>query len=426
MSTLPAAHRWFAEARYGLFIHYGLYSLLGRGEWAMNREHIPPAEYARLADRFTAEHFDADELIGRAARDWGMRYAVLTTKHHDGFCLYDSQLTDFTAPKTACKRDLVAEFVAACRKYNLRIALYHTLNDWTHSPNAVDALNDPANCYEPFIQFVHGQIREIMTRYGKIDTMWYDGWWPFDGKGWQGEKLNAMVRGLQPGILVNSRCAVPGDFSTPEGHITASAGLWEGCMTLNDHWGYHAGDQQWKSPAAVCEMLRRCSSGQGNLLLNIGPMGDGTVPPASVDILNRVGAWLKQNGEAIFNTERCEYDLRERASERGDWTSHGPLTAAGNHLYWHLQYWPGTTAILGGLEATAKEITDLSGGARLSFVQEPGRLLVTGLPATRDTSVPVVLRITCDAPPVVYNCGGCTVPKVPHCRYDPVTSDIQH
>ena len=143
---------WFRNARYGLFIHYGLYSLLERGEWVLNREAIPFPQYARLAEQFTAKKFDADELLWRA-KQWGMRYAILTCKHHDGFCLYDSKLTDFTTTKTACKRDLVGEFVAACRKHGLRIALYHSLNDWTHEPNSIDALERGGECYQAFIDF---------------------------------------------------------------------------------------------------------------------------------------------------------------------------------------------------------------------------------------------------------------------------------
>jgi len=148
--------QWFKEARYGLFIQYGLYALLERGEWVMNREHIPVADYKKLADVFTADKLDFDGLLRRAKQDWGMRYAVMTCKHHDGFCLYDSKLTDFTAPQTRCGRDLVREFVDACRQHGLRIALYHTLNDWIHTPNAVDALERPRECYQPFIDYVHG------------------------------------------------------------------------------------------------------------------------------------------------------------------------------------------------------------------------------------------------------------------------------
>ena len=253
---MEADKQWLIDARYGLFIHYGLYSILGRGEWVLCKERLDIGEYKKLADQFTAENIDFDGLLGRAKNDWGMNYAILTCKHHDGFCLYDSKLTNFTTVKTTCGRDLVAEFVEACRKHGLRIALYHTLNAWTSTQNAVDALERHDECYQPFIDFVHGQIREIMTNYGKIDVMWYDGWWPFDGEGWQAEKLNAMVRELQPGILINSRCGLKGDFDTPEQHITASdpGQAWEANMTLNDNWGYHKGDNNWKSPTDAANL----------------------------------------------------------------------------------------------------------------------------------------------------------------------------
>ena len=158
---------WFRDARYGLFIHYGLFSLLGRSEWVMNREQIPVTEYARLADRFTAEKFDADALI-RRARDWGMRYAVMVTKHQEGFCLYDSSVTDFNTVKTAARRDLVAEFVAACRKHGLKIGLYHSLNDWSLVPNSTDAIERPAECHDKFINLVHAQIRDVIQEVNKV------------------------------------------------------------------------------------------------------------------------------------------------------------------------------------------------------------------------------------------------------------------
>lgn len=420
---MNASAKWFQDARYGIFIHYGLYSLLGRGEWVLNREQIPLDEYARLADRFTAEKFDADDLA-RRVRNWGARYLCLTTKHHDGFCLYDSQLTDFTAPKTACGRDLVAETVAACRKHGLRIALYHSLNDWSASPNAVDALERPAECYEAFIRFVHGQIREIMTRYGKIDVMWYDGWWPFDAKGWKAEELNAMVRSLQPGILVNGRCGLPGDFSTPEGHISATKGMWEACMTLNNNWGYHAGDHNWKGPKEVAGMLQRAAAGAGNLLLNIGPAGDGSIPQPTLDVLDRVGAWLGENGEAVYGSERFLMDLRERGNERSDWNHFGGLTARGNAFYLHIVNWPGSELVLSGLECKVTDVSFLAGNRPCAFTQEGGRLRVTGLPAEADTSMPVVMRFRTADRPCIYRSGGYRNPRVPHCRYDPVQSDL--
>ena len=415
---------WFLNARFGLIIHYGLYSLLGRGEWVLNKEALPVVDYKTLADEFSAENFDADRLIAQAA-DWGMRYAVITAKHHDGFCLYDSSFTDFSAPKTAAGRDLVAEFVQACRKHGLRVGLYHSLNDWTAAPNSVDALERPEECYEPFIASVHNQIREIMTNYGAIDVMWYDGWWPFDAAGWRSEQLNAMVRELQPGILVNGRCCLPGDFSTPEKHVAASAGPWEACMTLNESWGYHRGDSDWKPPKAVAEMLCKCAAGRGNLLLNVGPMGDGTIPPESVACLDRVGKWLKANGEAIYgDTIRFEIDPRQRGDARADWTSHGAFTARSDAFYWHISRWPGRPLRLAGVECDVRQVTELATGRRLAFVQEAGTVVLEDVPEAVDTTMPVVLKFATADVPRLYQCGGLRQPDVPHCRYDPVTPEI--
>jgi len=416
--------QWFREARYGLFIHYGLYSLLGRGEWVMNREGIPTEEYARLRERFTAEKFDADDII-RRARDWGMRYAVLTTKHHEGFCLFDSKLTDFTAPRSPAKRDLVAEFVSACRKHGLRIGIYCSLNDWHVVPGSVDALERPAECYDRYLEYVHGQVRELMTNYGQVDVMWYDGWWPFGPAGWQAEKLNAMVRQLQPGILVNGRTGLAGDFKTPEGHIQHYREPWEACLTTNESWGYHAGDHEWKSPAQVAEMLRTCAAGQGNLLLNVGPKGDGSLPTEAVVLLDRVGKWLSAHAEAIYRTDRFTYSLRERGDGRAEFLHHGSFTAAGNNLYLHIRHWPGPVLHLPGVKCTVTGVQRLEDGRTFPFVQQGERVTVTGLPEQADMTVPVVLRFTTKEPPMLYLTAGVREPKVPHPHYDPAESDIQ-
>lgn len=413
---------WFTAARYGLFCHYGLYSLLGRGEWAMCKEEIPPSVYAQLAQRFTAEHFDADLLV-RRARDWGMRYAVLTTKHHDGFCLYDSALTTFSAPHSAARRDLVAEFVAACRKYGLKCALYHSLNDWSTSPNAVDALERPAECYEPYLAFVHGQIKDLLTKY-RPDVLWFDGWWPFSGDGWRARELHAMARVLVPGILINGRAGIPGDFDTPEGHVTATPRPWEACMTLNNNWGYHVGDDNWKSPKTVIGMLQRAAAGNGNLLLNVGPMGDGSIPPATLTTLDTVGAWLADHRESIYGTDRFEMDLRERGAARGDWTHHGCYTARGNNLYVHVTQWPGRELVICGLECQAQAASFLRGGQPIAFRQDGSKLTLSNLPASADTTLPVVLKVVMDRPPMLYKSGGWRNPTVAHCHYDPCPSDL--
>ena len=223
---------WFTEARYGLFIHYGLYSLLGRGEWVLNREQIPLSEYRPLAASFTAEKFDAGAICNLAVRA-GMRYVVLTTMHHEGYRLYPTALSEFCS-----RRDLVGELVVAARARGLRVGLYHSLNNWSDQPDAVTALEDK-RAYEAFIGKTHARLREIVTRYNPIDLLWYDGWWPFNAAGWRAEEMNKMVRAIQPHILFNGRNGLPGDFATPEGHLTAPRPWrpWEACLTLNDSWG---------------------------------------------------------------------------------------------------------------------------------------------------------------------------------------------
>lgn len=418
---------WFADARYGMFVHYGLYSLLARGEWAWNRELIPAEEYRALADRFTAERFDADALCRLAVRG-GMRYLVLTTMHHDGFRLYDTKLSPFNTVRTAARRDLVGETVDAARKHGLRIGLYHSLNNWNDTPDAVDAL-ESRDAHKVFLDQTFARIRELVTRYNPIDTLWYDGWWPFNAEGWQGERMNAMVREIQPHILFNGRNGLPGDFATPEGHMSPPKPLrpWEGCMTLNNSWGFHAGDHDWKTPGQVLDLLAGAAQGRGNLLLNIGPRGDGSIPEPSVRVVEAVGGWLQRCGECAYDTEVFTMDLRERGDHRGDWTSYGPYTARENRLYlWARRWAPGSFAV-SGFEMKVQSVRLLGETARpVEFRQEGGRVVLSGLPDQPTDSVCPVFRFDCDRPPVVYTCGGMRIPKVEHPHYDPCPSDIQH
>jgi alpha-L-fucosidase len=420
MTAIPS---WFRDARYGLFIHYGLFSLLERGEWAMNKEQIPLSEYRKLMTRFTAEKFDADALI-RRARDWGMRYATMVTKHQEGFCLYNSSVTDFNSVKSAAKRDLVAEFVAACRKYGLKISLYHSLDDWQLVPNAVDALERPLECHEKFITQVHAEIRDIMSNYGPIDVMWYDGWWPFDGDGWRSRELHEMVRKLQPHILMNGRAAIPGDFATPENQVLPADRMWEACMCHNNNWGYHAGDHNWKQPREIAQMLARTAAYQGNLLLNVGPRGDGSVPEEAGRILDRVGEWMKVNGEAIYGSDRFVMDLRKRGDARADWSQHGSYTAKGNAFFLHASSWPGSRLVITGVECQVEDVAILGKQGTLPFAQDGKRLTVTGLPETVDPTLPTVIRFRTKDAPCIYRTGGHYDPRVPHCRYDPVESEV--
>jgi alpha-L-fucosidase len=421
----------FATLRYGLFIHYGLYSLLGRGEWVMNREQIPPEEYRRLADRFTAEAFDPDAIC-RLAKRAGMRYIVLTTMHHDGFRLYDTALTDFCAPKSAAKRDLVAEFIQACRRHGLYVGLYHSLNNWMDQPDSVAALERKAD-YEVFIQHTFDRLGELATRYNPVDMMWYDGHWPFTADGWQSEKMNAMIRGIQPQILINDRNGLPGDYTTPEQHLTAPKPWrpFEACITLNDSWGYQPGDHNWKTPDQVLAMLAQMSQRRGNLLLNIGPKGDGSIPEATVRILETVGSWLERCGECIYDTDEFTFEfmsVRSETNQRGDWTNRGPLTARGNTLYLLMRRWTPGTFALGGVQATVRSATLIGAQTRpVTFRQEGTRVIFTGLPDAPTDPLCPVLKLECDRPPSVYGCGGQRIPTVRHPQYDPFPSDLnQH
>jgi len=417
---------WFADARYGMFIHYGLYSIVGHGEWAFNREAIPVDEYRSLKDRFTAENFDPTALCDLAVRG-GMRYINLTTMHHDGFRLYDTKLSDFKSTLSPARRDLVAELVSAARERGLRVALYHSLNNWIDKPDSVDALESPAS-YEQFIASTFARIEELVRLFNPIDVLWYDGWWPFNAQKWQGERMNDMVRKIQPHILFNGRNGLPGDFGTPEQHLSAPKPWrpFEGCVTLNGNWGFHSGDHDWKSPWQVIEMLATCAQNRGNLLLNIGPRGDGAVPEESVRIIEAVGAWLKTNGEAIFDTDFFTFDLQEKGSHRGDWHHHGPITARGNHLYLLLRKWPGPKFAIGGLGATPRAASLLGTGRRVAFSVEGSRVVFSGLPAEPVDVLCTVLKLEFDCPPTMYLTGGLREPRIPHPHYDPCPSDIAH
>src|SRR6266487_5298040 len=329
--------QWWQEAKFGMFIHWGLYSLIGRHEWAMEVEGIPIPQYEILAKHFNPKP--------NAARDWarlakqaGQKYMVMTTKHHEGFCNFDSKLTDYCAPKTAPGRDLVREYVEAARAEGLRFGFYYSLMDW-HHPDGARCKTDEA-ARKRFVAYIHGQVRELMTNYGKVDILWYDVAWPLDAKGWESVEMNQMVRKLQPDVIINNRSKIPEDFDTPEQRIEASQNRpWESCMTLNDSWGYQAADNNWKSPTTVIRNLITCARDGGNYLLNIGPKPDGTIPEESVQILSTVGDWMGKHGETIYESDHCQ-------PRRGNYVS---FTRKGNTLFAHVYYWPGETVVIANL-----------------------------------------------------------------------------
>ncbi|MFW6133369.1 MAG: alpha-L-fucosidase [Planctomycetota bacterium] len=420
----------FAASRLGLFIHFGLYSLLGRGEWALNKERIDADAYRRLADRFGAEAFDADDICRRAA-DAGCRYACLTTMHHEGFCLYDSEVNPFCAAKTACGRDLVAEFVAACRKHGLRVHLYHSLNHWLATPDGADALAD-AGARKAFVDFAHERLVELVTKFDPIECMWYDGWWPFDAAGWRAREMNDKLAAIQPHLIFNGRNGLEGDFATPEGHMSPPQPYrpWEACMTHNRNWGYHAGDAGFKPDSQVLDLLTRAAMGAGNLLINVGPDGSGRLPQASKDMLETLGAWTTMHGEAIYASEPMTMSLqRRREGDRAEWCHHGGFSVRGETLYFHVTRWSGREVTFAGLEVPPLSARMVHDGGEVTLVadrRDDGifRVTLSDLPDAPPHPLGGVIAIECEGPPSLYLTGGRRNPRCEHPRYDPVASDI--
>ena len=365
--------KWWQEARFGMFIHWGLYSILGRHEWAMNRERIPAEEYEKLADQFDPKP-GAPREWARLAKRAGMKYMVLTTKHHEGYCLWDTEQTDFNAVKRGPGRDLVAEYVDACRKEGLGLGFYYSLMDWHHPDGHRCANNEKAR--QRFVEFTRGCVRELMSNYGKVDILWYDVPWPMaKAKQWESAKTNAMVRKLQPDILINNRSVLPEDFGTPEEHIQAAESdrAWEACMTFNGAWGYmpYAPACDWRSSRDVVNMLITCAAGGGNLLLNVGPAPDGSLPPMAIERLLPVGRWLKKYGEAFYGRpDRSELE----------WLNHGRFTVKGKTAYYISGRWVGSEVVFGGFKTRLKRAYLPHNGQEVDFEQSGDRLILRGLP----------------------------------------------
>ena len=352
---------WFRNARFGMFIHWGLYSIPGRGEWVRSNEQMPEEDYLPYFERFTAKDFDP-AAWARAAKQAGMEYVVMTAKHHDGFCLFDSALTDFKSTNTPFGRDAVKEFVEAVRAEGLKVGLYFTLIDWHHPdyPHYGDnfhpmrhnpAFENSGRDFNRYLDYMHGQIREICTNYGKLDLLWFDfAYGDLRGEAWRGTELVSMVRALQPDVLIDNRIEVSGegfgslyqcdpkpyhgDFVTPEKFIPpqgirdvqGNPMVWEACITMNNNWGYCPEDKHFKSAPLLIKKLVECVSKGGNMILNVGPDGDGNIPEESLEILSQIGNWMEKNGESIKNCGPAGLDKPE----------FGRITRNGDRLYFHI------------------------------------------------------------------------------------------
>lgn len=379
---------WFSQARFGLFIHYGLFAREGLGEWVQLAEDRTIAEYEQLAAGFAPKPGCTDEWC-RLAVEAGAKYAVMTTRHHEGFSLWDSKVNPYNSYRY-CGRDLVREFTDSCRKYGLKIGLYSSLMDW-HHPDGWRCMNDP-EARARFLQYIEDLNVELCSNYGKIDVLWYDMPWPqMNTREWNSVYRNGRLRKLQPDMLINNRSRMPEDFFTPEGSLNMrkedmdmviAGSDWEACMTFNGlSWGYMDTDQVRPynyTPQRIALLMQKCVSGGGNLLLNIGPMADGTVPPDVIQPLTKLGQWLRVNGEAVYGKKlrSHEYKIEFNGISR--------CTASPDrkNVYLWNYIWPKTGVIqLGGAINAPKRATLLKDGTELGFEHDGHRLRLLDLPA---------------------------------------------
>ncbi|MGM9663186.1 MAG: alpha-L-fucosidase [Oscillospiraceae bacterium] len=352
---------WYQAARFGMFIHWGLYAIPARGEWVRSDEEISKEDYMRYFDAFDAPDYDPSRWA-RAAKRAGMQYVVLTAKHHDGFCLFDSQYTGFKSTNTKLGRDVVADFVQAVRAEGLKVGLYYSLLDWYHPdyPHFGDAFHpmrkhrecgNEQRDFGRYLDYMHAQVRELCTNYGKLDILWFDfSYGALRGEAWRGTELANMVRTLQPGIILNNRLEVSGegcgslaackptpyhgDFVSPEQMLPPSGMrdekgrdlVWEACATMNNHWGYHAADRFFKPAPMLIRKLVECVSKGGNLLLNVGPDARGNIPWESMERLEAIGRWMAKNSASIYGCGKAGVDKPD----------YGRVTGRGDRLYFHV------------------------------------------------------------------------------------------
>ena len=394
-STRDERMQWWREARFGMFVHYGAYAKIGRNEWAMSLENIPVGEYEKIAQSFSPKE-GAPRQWAKLAKEAGMKYMVLTTKHHEGFCLWDSKMTDYNSVRIGPKRDIVREYVDACREEGLKIGFYYSLMDW-HHPDSWKCAFDP-DARARFVQYTKGLVRELMTNYGKIDVLWYDVSAPMESwEGWESLQMSIEARELQPHIIINNRAKLAEDFGTPEEHISAMERDWEACMTFNGlSWGYTDSEQALPysyNAQQILKMLNTVCKGGGNLLLNIGPAPDGSVPSESVEPLTTVGRWLAKNGEAVYG--RLDPD------RKGSPSGAGGITRQGNAVYFWNRIWPHQGSMsLGGFMTRLKSVSMLQDGSRVDFEQVSQRITLKNLPAKSPDSIAgvTVLKLEFDGP----------------------------
>ncbi len=389
---------WFVKDRFGLFIHWGLYAMAARHEWVQHQEQIPPSLYeSKYFKRFDPDLYDPN-LWAEAASNAGMKYFVITTKHHEGFCLWDSALTDYKAPNTPCKRDLLRPMVDAFRAQNMRVGFYHSLIDWHHPDYIIDPHIGPLRAGDRdalnvgreqmrYADYLHGQVRELLTQFGQVDILWLDFSYPNpDGSGkghddWRSAELYKQVRELMPNLIINDRLDLENewDFKTPEQFVprrgvmvNGQKVVWEACHTFSGSWGYHRDEASWKSLDQLVEMLIDNVAKGGNLLLNVGPTGRGEFDERVLTRLQGMGEWMKRHGRSIYGCGaapeefKCPQDCRLT------------YNAETNRLYVHLFAWPFELLHLDGMAGKVAYAQLLNDGSEVGMTDLPGHQAVYG------------------------------------------------
>ena len=387
----PGDISWFLEARFGMFIHWGTYAAAARHEWVKKIEQIPDEEYHKYFDHFDPDLYNP-EIWAKEAANAGMKYMVVTSKHHEGFCMWDSALTDYKAPNTPAKKDLLKPMLDAFRKKGLRVGTYHSLLDWHHPEYPIDGIHpmhankelreqEKDRDVRKYAAYLHGQVKELLTDYGPLSVMWFDFSYSDlkdGGKGkneWQSEKLIKMIRKIAPKILINDRLEIPQDFITPEqeqprkwptggqwAEDKSKPVYWEACQTVNESWGYFRNNaDKWKSVDFLVKLLIDTVSKGGNLLLNVGPNARGELEPNAIERLRGIGEWMHLHDNSIYGCGPSEIPTPQDCR----------LTQKGNRLYVHMFSYPPFVLNIDGLTAEKVEYAQfLNDASELKFNTE--------------------------------------------------------
>ena len=406
----PGDTAWFTHDRFGMFIHFGLYAMPARHEWVKNYEEIPEDHYDLYFKHFNPDLYDPKEWA-RQAKAAGMKYVVMTTKHHEGFCLFDTKYTDYKSTNTPYGKDILTPMVDAFRSKGLRTGFYHSLLDWHHPDYTVDECHpmrdnaeyiakDPERHLERYVEYLHNQTEELLRKYDPVDIIWFDfsvgGSNRFPGKGkneWHSEEFIKMIRSINPKIMIDDRLQIDQDIKTPEQYmpdewvkVNGVPVVWEGCHTFSGSWGYYRDEQSWKSVDQLLKMLIDSVSMGGNLLLNVGPTGRGEFDERAYDRLRGIGKWMKRHSRSIYGCTQAPLEFECPKDCR---LTYNPET---QRLYVHMYSWPfGKLRLTGELAEHVEYIQILSDASELRFSYNAEQRIV-------DIPLPIYKPMNADIP----------------------------